>query len=195
MKMMIRTFIALELPQPLKSELGSVVNRYSKTTPPYVNWVKPENLHLTLLFIGDVQPQEIRIIDEVLAKQLEGFPSFIFRPEGLEFFPSLQPHLLWLKLSSENEDIFKLNRRLLKELSSCGIEADKKAMKLHITLARLKSSLNPALEREIMSRNIKHEPLYFDCLCLFKSQLFPEGPQYTVLNRYNLIHSRRINAG
>jgi 2'-5' RNA ligase len=81
--MMIRTFIALELPKPLKSELGSVVNRYSKATPPYVNWVKPENLHLTLLFIGDVQPQEIRIIDEVLAKQLEGFPSFIFRPEGL----------------------------------------------------------------------------------------------------------------
>jgi len=119
LKMMIRTFIALELPKPLKSELGSVVNRYSKATPPYVNWVKPENLHLTLLFIGDVQPQEIRIIDEVLAKQLEGFPSFIFRPEGLEFFPSLQPHLLWLKLSSENEDIFKLNRRLLKELSAC----------------------------------------------------------------------------
>ena len=195
MKMMIRTFIALELPKPLKSELGSVVNKYSKATPPYVNWVKPENLHLTLLFIGDVQPQEIGIIEQVLDNQLEDLPAFRFRPEGLEFFPALQPHLLWLKLSSENEDIFKLNRRLLKELSAYGIEADKKAMKLHITLARLKASLNPALEREIMSRYIKHELLDFDCLCLFKSQLFPEGPQYTVLNKYNLLNSRRINAG
>ncbi len=96
----------------------------------------------------------------MLAKQLEGFPSFIFRPEGLEFFRISSTPSFMAEAFNENEDIFKLNRRLLKELSACGIEADKKAMKLHITLARLKSSLNPALEREIMSRNIKHEPIF-----------------------------------
>ncbi|HNX03051.1 MAG TPA: RNA 2',3'-cyclic phosphodiesterase [Candidatus Cloacimonas sp.] len=183
---MIRTFIALELPKPLKSELGSVINKYAKATPPFVNWVKPENLHLTLLFIGDVQPQEIRVIEEVLEKEWEGLSPFSFCAEGLEFFPAINPHLLWLKLSSESDGIFKLNRRLLKELSTRGIEADKKPMKLHITLARLKASLSPALEREIMSSKITSEPLDFDCLCLFKSQLYPEGPQYTILNKYNL---------
>ncbi len=192
---MIRTFIALELPKPLKSELGSIVNKYSKATPSFVNWVKPENLHLTLLFIGDVQPPQIGAIEEVLEKELAGLSTFSFGAEGLEFFPAINPHLLWLKLSSESDEIFKLNRRLLKELSAREIEADKKPMKLHITLARLKASLPPAIEREIMSKKITSEPQDFDCLCLFKSQLYPEGPQYTVLHKYNLINSRRINAG
>ena len=191
---MIRTFIALELPKPLKSRLDSVINRYSKVTPVGVNWVKPENLHLTLLFIGDVQPAQLSEIEEVLSHQLTKIPAFNFTSEGLEFFPATNPHLLWLKLSSETDDIFKLNRCLIRELSTKGIMPDKKAMKLHITLARLKMNLAPELEREIMSKDLKQGPLVFDSICLYKSLLLPEGPQYTILNKYNLLDSRRLNA-
>jgi len=157
--------------------------------------VKPENLHLTLLFIGDVQPSQLSEIEEVLSHQLINFSAFHFTSEGLEFFPATDPRLLWLKLSSENNDVFKLNRLLIRELSAKGIVPDKKAMKLHITLARLKISLHPELEREIMSRDLKQGPLVFDSVCLFKSQLLPEGPKYTILNKHNLLNSRRLNAG
>ncbi|MEN6444777.1 MAG: RNA 2',3'-cyclic phosphodiesterase [Candidatus Cloacimonas sp.] len=184
---MIRTFIALELPNQLKKELENIITHYARVTSVGVNWVKPENLHLTLLFIGDVQPAQLAEIEEALTKQLIDFPAFNFTPEGLEFFPAINPHLLWLKLSSPNNDIFKLNRHIGRELSAQGILSDNKAIKLHITLARLKINLAPELEREIMSQNIIRTPLLFDTVCLYKSQLMPEGPKYTILNKHNLL--------
>ncbi len=183
---MIRTFIALELPTALKKELEKVLTRWTPHAPSGVNWVKPQNLHLTLLFIGDVAPDKIDEIDNMLQTHLESFPIFNFTSEGLEFFPAREPRMLWLKLSSPDEDIVKLNRKLLRDLDSLGILADRKAMKLHITLARFKSKFAPETEREIMRYEFGKEPHRFESVSLFKSVLHPTGPQYTVLHKYNL---------
>jgi len=183
---MIRTFIALELPSVLKSELASLNRRFQPLSPKPTNWVKPEIQHLTLLFIGEVQPRQITEIEELLDNELNGFPAFHFTPEGLEFFPSVAPHLLWLKLAAENDDIFKLNRRLLKDLERMGIDADRKTLKLHVTMARLKARFSPELEREIMQSSLSREALNFNSICLFKSVLHTSGPEYTVLHKYNL---------
>ncbi len=183
---MIRTFIALELPPVLKRELEKIQLRFAPESPRGTNWVKNHNQHLTLLFIGDVQPQRITEINALLENELEGFPAFALTPLGLELFPAREPRLLWLKLNAPNDDIMKLNRKLVKDLSRLNIEADRKALKLHITLARLKGRFSPESERSLLQYPIQSEPLSFDSLCLFKSVLQPSGPQYTVLQRYNL---------
>ena len=183
---MIRTFIALELPPVVKKELEHVLSRLKLLSPNGVNWIKPENLHLTLLFIGDVPSEKIPEIETLLQTHLEAFPAFNFTAEGLEFFPAVEPRLLWLKLSCSNEDIIKLNRRLIRDLGNLGIEADRKTMKLHITLARFKTKFTPETEREIMQYAPNREPHSFSSISLFKSVLHPSGPQYTVLHKYNL---------
>jgi 2'-5' RNA ligase len=183
---MIRTFIALELPAVLKSELDKVQSRFAPASPKGTNWVSGINRHLTLLFIGDVQPRQISDIEAILENELSDFPAFSFSPQGLEFFPARDPHLLWLKLSAPNNDIFKLNQKLIKELHRINLETDRKTLKLHVTLARLKAHFPLESEREIMQYPIDQEPLSFGNVCLFKSVLLPSGPQYTVLQRYNL---------
>lgn len=184
---MIRSFIALELPSVLKTELSKVQTRFAAQSPKGTNWVVSENQHLTLLFIGDVQPQQINDIEAILESELEHFPAFAFTPQGIELFPARDPYLLWLKLSAPNNDIFKLNQRLIKELNRISIEPDRKALKLHVTLARLKARFSVETERELLQFPITQEPLSFGSVCLFKSVLHPSGPQYTVLQRYNLI--------
>lgn len=184
---MIRTFIALELPNDLKSKLDKVQNRLAAQSPKGTNWVSGINRHLTLLFIGDLQAQQIKDVESVLESELEDFPAFAFKPQGLELFPAREPHLLWLKLSAPNEDIFKLNRKLIKDLGRLNIEADRKALKLHITLARLKARFTNETERELLQYPITNEVQSFGSVSLFKSLLLPSGPQYTVLKRYNLI--------
>jgi len=183
---MIRTFIALELPEGLKSQLDKVQGRFAPASPKGTNWVSGINRHLTLLFIGDLQPRQINDIEAILENELSDFPAFSFSPQGLEFFPARDPHLLWLKLSAPNNDIFKLNQKLVKDLSRSNIEPDRKALKLHITLARLKAHFPVESEREIMQYPISQEAQRFGSVCLFKSVLLPSGPQYTVLQRYNL---------
>ena len=183
---MIRTFIALELPAELKAELIAVINRFRLRTPEGVNWVKPENLHLTMVFIGDVQPERVAEIDAAIQILLEGFPAFNFKALGLELFPASEPRMIWAKLEAENEDVFKLQRRMLGALRSLEIQPDRKPLKLHITLARTKTFIEPELAREIMQSEINKQSMVYPSLCLFRSVLSPSGPNYSVLEQYNL---------
>ena len=113
---MIRTFIALELPADLKAELIKVISRFRHRIPQGANWVKPENLHITMVFIGDVPPERIAEIDEAIQMLLEGFPAFNFKALGLELVSSRERQVLWAKLEAENDDVFKLQRRMIGSL-------------------------------------------------------------------------------
>ena len=183
---MIRSFIALELPSSLKDRLRELVSCFRPMTPDGVNWVRGENLHLTLLFLGDVQPHKISEIDEAIDILLEGFPAFKFNALGLELFPYNEPRMLWLKLQADNDDIFKLQKRMINAMRVLGIEPDKKPFKLHVTLARLKTAIPAELAREIMQSEVKLDNLVFPTITLFKSVLTPTGPNYSVLHEYNL---------
>lgn len=183
---MIRTFVALELPDLLRARLAELISKFRPITPTGVNWVRSENLHLTLLFIGDVPPHKLSEIDEAIQILLEGFPAFKFHALGLELFPASEPHMIWLKLQAENDDIIKLQKRMINALRVLGIDSDKKPLKLHVTIARLKTTISSELAREIMQSEVKLNNLVFPTITLFKSVLTPTGPNYTALYEYNL---------
>lgn len=183
---MLRTFLALELPDALAAKLRELLQLYSRATPQGVNWVKPDNLHLTLLFIGDVHEHLIKGIDARLQDLLAQMNAFTFRAEGLELFPAREPRLLWLKLSTPDQRILQLNRILQKELENLGAMPDPKALKLHVTLARLKQNLPESLARELLQYPFDHDPQAYDTLNLYRSVLNPSGPKYSVINSYKL---------
>lgn len=183
---MIRTFLALELPEDIAIKLRDVLKRYAQATPPGINWVHPENLHLTVLFIGDVPEHLIKIMDTRLQELLEGLSEFKFKAEGLELFPSREPRLLWLKLSADDQRLMQLNRSLVKALQELGVEPDNKALKLHITLARLKTRMPETLARELLQLPFGGEAQSYYEMNLYRSVLSPSGPKYSILNTYNL---------
>lgn len=183
---MIRTFLALELPEGLSDKLQQVLRRYSQSALAGVNWVKPENLHLTMLFIGDVSEHMIKSMDDRLEELTQGVDAFRIRTEGLELFPSREPRLLWLKLSTAEQRIFQLNKTLQREMKELGCEPDTKPLKLHITLARLKSAMPEPIARELLQYPFDQKEECYDSLCLFRSVLSPSGPKYSIINRYKL---------
>ncbi|MDY0150766.1 MAG: RNA 2',3'-cyclic phosphodiesterase [Candidatus Cloacimonas sp.] len=184
--MRIRTFIALELPPALKLRLQEIITCYGSSSPTGVNWVAADNLHLTLIFIGDVQQEQVTELDELLTKNLQGFPPLVFAAEGLELFPAIDPRILWLKLKSENDDILKLHRRLMHDIIRLGISPDRKPLRLHITLARMKSRMSPELEKELIQQEFDKHSMAYSRICLFRSVLQPQGPSYSILEDYNL---------
>ncbi|MCB5278309.1 MAG: RNA 2',3'-cyclic phosphodiesterase [Candidatus Cloacimonetes bacterium] len=183
----MRLFIALEPPSLVKKELLDALRYLQGIKHSGINWVKPENLHLTVNFIGEVAEHRLIELKKLVAKQVQRYSSPILAAEGIELYPYRFPRLIWLKLGGDESVLKALNRQTLSSLRALGIEADAKALKLHVTLGRIKSQQSPEFERAALSYKISNQNLAWNTLSLYKSLLRPDGPKYEVIEQYDLI--------
>jgi 2'-5' RNA ligase len=183
-----RCFIALEPPDEVAACLNGHLKEFSKT--PGVNWVKPDNLHLTLLFLGDTDPRYLPGIISVMDSLARDCAPLILSLQGLTLFPAREPRLVWGTLNSEGTAIFGLHKALLKDIRALGCDPDPKPLKLHITLGRIKKQLPDWLERQIIGSPVDSTPLPFKRMTLYRSVLGTQGPTYHILQQFE-INNRR----
>ncbi len=177
-----RCFIALEAVDPLRDHLEEHLRRFRPRTG--VNWVKNENLHLTLLFLGDVDstrmPELEEIVDECVCRRRPLWLSL----RGLDLFPAKSPRLIWASLDARDDEPRLLHKGLLSQTRQAGFEPDSKPLRLHITLGRIKRQLPVWLEEEILQSEVDSAWQPHTAVTLYRSVLKPEGPTYHVLNQY-----------
>jgi 2'-5' RNA ligase len=181
----MRTFIAIELPGEIKNILGSIQDEL-KQTQADVKWVKPENIHLTLKFLGEIDEDLVEkihsILDEVAGKNC----PFKLGLTNLGAFPKLQyPRVIWIGMVGDQK-VIDIAKDLEEQMVKIGIPAESRPFSSHITLGRLRSGLNrKALIEKLESLNKKFTPPYpefnLHSLTLFKSTLTPQGPIYEAL--------------
>jgi 2'-5' RNA ligase len=182
--MKYRSFIALEAPAPVYRSLAERLKHFQPVRG--VNWVPPQNLHMTLLFLGDVDSERIPELQTILKEASGHSAPFQLALKGLELFPARSPRLVWASLASETQDIFTWHKGLLKDVRATGFEPDVKPLKLHITLGRIKSFLPVDVEREIMQSETDKDNYEYDTITLYRSVLKPDGPVYHVLDQHRL---------
>lgn len=182
--MLYRAFIALEVPAAPRACLAEKL-RWLRATPG-VNWVKEDNLHLTLLFLGDVDSARIPDLAKILSEAAERSAPFELALKGLELFPWKAPRLVWASLEARDDSLTSWHKQLLSATRAEGFEPDAKPLKLHITLGRIKAALPPALEREILASEVERGGFPYDSVTLYRSVLKPEGPNYHSLSQYLL---------
>ncbi|MDA8165375.1 MAG: RNA 2',3'-cyclic phosphodiesterase [Desulfobacteraceae bacterium] len=130
---MYRLFVAIDLPEEIKKELGAMCFGI-----PGAKWVEPEQLHLTLRFIGEVDGGVLADIRETL-EGVRGEP-FTMRLKGFGHFPPRQePRVLWVGVDA-GEDLVRLRNRIENGLVRAGIEPEHRKFAPHITVARLKET-------------------------------------------------------
>ncbi|MDD4148155.1 MAG: RNA 2',3'-cyclic phosphodiesterase, partial [Candidatus Cloacimonetes bacterium] len=151
-----------------------------------INWVKPENLHLTVNFIGEVAEHRLPELKDLLGREAKRHTAAVLQAEGIELFPYRFPRLIWLKLSGEDQVLRTLKRQTLNSLRLLGIEADPQKLELHVTLGRIKTHQSPDFERAALSYSIPREEMIWDTMILYKSLLRPDGPRYEIIEQYNL---------
>jgi 2'-5' RNA ligase len=183
----LRTFIALELPDIHKQAIAEYLDRWSKLYRNGINWVKPENLHLTLLFVGDTQSGDIPDLQEELFGLILQKAGFNLKCLGFELFPAREPRLIWVKLETEDKGIFLITKDLNRIFRDNGYEPDVKPLKLHITVGRIKSQQPAWLEQEIMQSALPVETALYDEITFYQSVLKPDGPVYTPLQQYKML--------
>lgn len=169
---MPRLFIAIDLPEEVKQKLG---NLRKELAFPQAKWVKKENLHLTLKFLGQVEEEKIHLVSSGLKKALKDFSCFALQTSELGAFPDpKRARVLWIDLEKGREETRNLFRLMDNQLLDLGFEKETREFEPHITLARFKK---PAPLLNLPSVGFS---CYFIAreVVLFESILKPEGPVY-----------------
>ena len=182
----MRLFVALEPPLSLRQEMVRALKALQSVKHKGINWVNPENLHLTVNFIGEVAEHQVEDLKVLISAQASKLSAMKLKIEGIDLYPHRDPRLIWLTLSGDEKELLHLNRQLLGSMRGMGIDADAKKLKLHVTLGRIKAPQSPEFERSVLTYEIKTEETYWDTLTLYRSTLRPEGPRYDIIEQYNL---------
>jgi len=186
-----RIFVAINLPEKIKKKLEETEREIDELFPDeikrgLINWVKKENLHLTLLFIGwvntDKIPQASQIIREIVKTQA----PFSLKIEKLSYGPpkKIPPRLIWIDIEKKRE-LLNLAEKLKKEMAKAGIlsKIEERAFSPHITLARIRSFQWRKMEREERPEIEREIDLNFEVksIEIMESVLKRTGAEYAVL--------------
>lgn len=182
---MIRTFIAIDLPEPVQQVLDRF-ERELKKSDAGVTWVKPDRIHLTLKFLGNVSPEQIPQIQAALQGVSQTVPPFRLQPSGCGAFPSLrQMRVVWVGLRGDDDSLNRLKQGVEAATAPLGFEPEDRPFKAHLTLGRVRGRQRLQVLQEILMANQSFEAEAFDVdeVVLYKSELRPDGALYTPLFR------------
>jgi RNA 2',3'-cyclic 3'-phosphodiesterase len=176
----MRTFIAIEIPSEIKSALTALQTQLRRAGAE-VRWEKPENMHMTLNFLGEVDERRIVEVEKACVLSAAEFQPFTLSLNGTGVFPNEgQPRVLWAGLSGDVGNVVEMHRRLDDRLAPIGFKRDEKKFHPHLTIGRLKSNKKT---RELLALAYAYQlpTLSFVVteIVLMKSELHQAGSMYT----------------
>ncbi|NUQ64069.1 MAG: RNA 2',3'-cyclic phosphodiesterase [Pirellulales bacterium] len=186
MKQKFRTFVAVKLGPAVCSKAAEII-RALQAAPADVKWVDPDNLHLTLKFLGDVEAAEIHRVCETVQQAVADSSRFEFEVRGLGAFPAVKrPRTIWLGAGEGERQMVDLAKALEKKLQKLGFPREGRRFQPHVTIGRLRhggragEDLADLLLRQA-EVHVGTAPV--EEVTVFSSTLTPSGPIYDVLSR------------
>ncbi|MDI6744478.1 MAG: RNA 2',3'-cyclic phosphodiesterase [Thermodesulfovibrionales bacterium] len=179
----LRCFISLELPEELKKNIYIPIEKL-KATGADVRWVQPENLHLTLKFLGDTTEEQLKNISEKLISLAKAHERFYLHISGAGVFPNLKhPRVVWLGMH-DSEEVIRLQRDIDESMEGLGFKRDEKQFAPHLTIGRVGSLKNKdALMKELATlKEVDFGKIKVINITLMKSELKPGGAEHFKLN-------------
>jgi len=186
--MEIRCFVALNLPPELKGRLAELEARLKEARAD-VSWVKPENIHLTLKFLGGVEETRIPLIKRTIQEGLHREGPLVLSLAGLGVFPNPRsPRVIWVGVEGDTERMEKLQKRLEQALEEVGFPREARSFSPHMTLGRMRSRQGTAGLMELVERlgEYRAGSIQAESIELMRSQLHPAGAIYTILESFPL---------
>lgn len=187
----MRIFIAIELPKEIKDTLAKLQDKL-KNTGADVKWIEPDNIHLTLKFLGEIDEQKLDKIKSILENIAKEQNQFYIRISSIGAFPKISsPRIIWAGIDKGNSETKEIVKLLEGKIEKIGIPKENRPFSSHITIARTRSGFNPDKlfeELKNFENNFEMKDTQFKVtkITLFKSTLTPKGPFYEALKEINL---------
>jgi 2'-5' RNA ligase len=178
---MLRLFVALALPAALRAEIAGLVGGI-----PGARWVPPENYHLTLRFIGEIEPWRAQEVDDALMA-IRARP-FTLQLAGVGTFEKAgRIQSLWVG-AERNDALTHLQTKVETALQRVGLAPERKRFSPHVTLARTDRATPEKLMAFVQAYNLfRATPVEVEHFTLFSSRLGKEASVYTPEVDYNLV--------
>ncbi len=178
----IRSFFSFDIEDQVIVRRLAEVQGMLANTGANLKLVKPQNIHLTVRFLGNISPPMVDAIHEEM-KQLS-FAPFDVELRGLGAFPKLTyPRVVWAGIKKGARELVNVFEQLEPRLRGLGFKPDTKGFSPHLTIARVRTGRNKAqlikIVRELQDYDFG--TIKAECLRLKKSVLTPKGPIYTTL--------------
>ncbi len=178
----MRSFFCIELNEVLKAQLDEIAQALKRKAHAHVSWVRKENLHITLKFLGEIEAATVEEIKKAAEAASDGVTPFELILNKLGAFPDLRrPRVLWIGSTEAPEAILKLHASLEERLSRLGFEPEEENYKPHITLGRIKEISKGEIEN--LARQLQHITFNYvakaEGITLMGSKLTPSGSIYT----------------
>ena len=179
----LRTFVAVEMSPDVRSRASQLITRLQGTDAK-VTWVKPQAMHLTLKFLGEVDLKEIPAVCEAVSRAVKELPAFEFEAHGAGAFPSAgRPRTIWLGVRRGEEQLVALHAAIDRALGEVGFRHENRRFRPHLTLGRVRG------DRDVheLGRLVAEQADFaggigsVDEVVVFSSELESDGPVHEPL--------------
>lgn len=184
----LRAFLASRLPDALRAQLALQIEMLTELVPPEtVRWVSPENIHLTLKFLGEISSAEAQVVADSAGPIAAGCRPFDLKASGLGVFPNpKRPRVIWVGVGGADGGVATLNRELESALTEVGFDREGRGFHPHLTLGRTRRGIRrsdlKALAEGLARASVGDLGQWrVETLALMRSELRPEGPRYSVV--------------
>ena len=144
----IRAFIAVELPPAVREAVEGVVRELRSGIGDGVRWVRPEGVHLTLKFLGDIDAGSVPAVSRAMAQCAASAAPFDLFLEGVGVFPNARrPRVIWIGLGGALEPLLALQHSIDRELEGLGFARERRPFTPHLTLGRVRDGLSAQQSR------------------------------------------------
>lgn len=187
----IRSFIAIQLSSEVQVALNLVEEQLISKGVDGIRWVKPENIHLTILFLGDISQRRVGDIIAVMDKAAKACSPFVIKIGGLGAFPDRRkPRVVWVGVDAPIE-LIHLHHNIETGLVPIGCQSDGKRLKPHLTIGRIKHQASRQ-SLDMVSEVLNGKNYLAVCeqmvesIHLIKSKLLQSGPVYSPIAAVSL---------
>jgi 2'-5' RNA ligase len=187
----MRCFIAIDLDEEIRRQLAKLQQEMQRKVDVRrgdVKWVKPDLIHLTLKFLGEVRDDNIAEVCKAVDDVAGGHGDFELEVGGVGYFGKGSAKVLWVGAGAHSSELTGLQSDIEQDLAKAGWREENRRFTGHLTLCRIR---NPRAGRALAELSGEYENfdiglLEVDSVCVYQSELTPSGPIYTVLSRSRL---------
>ena len=190
----MRTFFALGLSPRVQQQVSLIIDNLAKQVPlDVIRWVRLQNLHLTVQFLGQIDRAKIENIQTAVMREVPDLGPALLQITKPGVFPNLKkPAVIWLGVQDHNNWLQSVYQMVAAASSVHGVDPDPRGFFPHLTLGRVRKQaamesrhqVGMSLKQAFNTGRFSRLEWFVSELLLYKSELRPDGPVYTRLGEY-----------
>ena len=187
----MRVFIAIDIGDKIRKQLGDLQQQLIDTADikkSDAKWVKPENIHLTLKFLGEIEDERAVEVCNIAGDVAGKHNSFELNVESVGCFGGRSARILWVGAGEGDDNLLGFQKDLEGQLALAGWPKETREFSGHLTLCRIRNPKAGLKLAQISEdyRNFKLGTISAEAVSVYQSRLTPTGPVYTLLANYKL---------